>query len=94
MNKKFTLTLTSAVAVNEVELGYLIWVLTYMLTVNNSVNTNIWFFAESGVAILLQLIAMLTYPLTNDINIPILTIANMYFWKYTIAINSKGMFWH
>ena len=43
---------------------------------------------------MLQLIAMLTYPLTNDINIPILTIANMYFWKYTIAINSKGMFWH
>ena len=79
MNKKFTLTLTSAIAVNEVELGYLIWVLTYMLTVNNSVNTNIWFFAESGVAILLQLIAMLTYPLTNDINIMILTIANMYF---------------
>ena len=79
MNKKFTLTLTSAIAVNEVELGYLIWVLTYMLTVNNSVNTNIWFLAESGVAIMLQLIAMLTYPLTNDINILILTIANMYF---------------
>ena len=30
------------IAVNEVNMGNIIYVLTYMLTVNNSVNSSVW----------------------------------------------------